>query len=348
MAHHKLFPAASTPENSGKEHDYKSEIIKVIQSYIQKRKAVKPNSKGITRAEKLMTHINSVLIDSEQLTELQLMWRLFEYVRRSRGAGPLETSNVLRRDLRIYLCMALGITDEMIAKVEKRNRGDALFYSNVPPQIGLAQAFRRLSDEVTNELICTALFQLSYERYRTRPLKESELVAKLLKAVNELIAASSTNILAQLLNETRIDRAKSFQSKLNIEWYRVCRFSDYQLMCLLSEHISMPFEFSYGVFGDSSMLRLIVLRVLCEHLEMDEVKIHEMIRQEAQMPLPRQGLDGVVPRFELEAYADTELRVRAKLVKNMLSVDSPSQFVELTQQDVDSMELRNLLAGFKP
>ena len=101
-------------QSERRENTYSDELQNVIRAYIKARQQVKPDSRGVIRAQQFLKFISHELLEDEKLQEVQLMWRMLDYVTRKDGGKPFETSKRLRALVLQHLGKKTGVTNDKL------------------------------------------------------------------------------------------------------------------------------------------------------------------------------------------------------------------------------------------
>jgi len=292
----------------------------VIEKYIKQRNQIKNESTGVDRANRLKERVTKGLLQVEGLSELQLLWRVYDYVFSPQGAYPLETSKTLRKVILVDLCNYLGITNELLSnKVRELSEAELQLYSRCVLPAGFYQ-----SDKKTIE---------------TNALKE--LIASALKKKADVNHAPLRMDFVDTLKKifTQCDAEMHFNHIQN-QWLGIEALNEHQFLCRLSEQIFMSMTSGYGELRDNCKLRAKVALLMCQHLGVDEA----VIRRENFVSLggPFYVRSPFGPVYDNHNLDQIFLESRLTHINKALRLRAPNEFVDMSHQKDQSIELQCL------
>ncbi len=250
---------------------YPEAVCALIQKYIdhkvKEEKADPETSVGVRRARALLKHINEVLLQQRQFTAKQLMWIIYDYCSRDHGCWPLETSLLLRGSLMHQLCQWLHILELDITKCAQSYDEGELDEDALPVTRPGVFNIKRINEPfnfATEFLIKQRLVMTAH------PVVRSENFClysqKLIESLDDYIAWAEK----KFFRSEGITRAKNIKTLITTEWLPYEKLDEKQLMWRILEHIELPHEDSYGIFGTSIDCRAQVLRGLCDYLDLTQ------------------------------------------------------------------------------
>jgi hypothetical protein len=252
--------------------EFKDLLFADINKYIKERNNKWFKQTGVNRARNLKAFIEKIMLNQEQLTTIQLMWRLYSYATMDMGDGPLGTSKDLRVIILDRMRKSLGVKKEDINSKLSERLDTAIDYAVAT---GGRTAYYvdddKIKVEVRAETIRPALVSKSSVPVENVSEDFKNLMLDTIQKYINSIQASGW--FTRWLSSTGLERAEKLKLYINGQLVGKEKLNDSQLFARMLEMTSM--FLGEGMLGTSRVLRNELLKVMCSwnklHLNQDAI-----------------------------------------------------------------------------
>lgn len=252
------------------------DLLADIDIYIERHKTDFWRRTGVARAKELQNLIRTQLIAQEELSRIQLMWRLRSYIEMAKGEGILDTSTELRNVLADRLCTSL--------KVDQHQLEDTLAYlikCDCDYMVEAAQ-FGGMYYIDMNALQLKAKlihvdYQLGLKGKAADQTVSSELKDILLHAIDAYREEVNAHWYKRWFKQSGLLRAEKLTRFICDQLVNTECLSDAQLCARVVEMAS--FANGEGILGTSKDLRIALMQAMSswQRLNLNEVAIAKEI-----------------------------------------------------------------------
>lgn len=247
---------------------YSDRAIRAIDDYLEEIKNKWFRNTGRERAAQLKNTIRYIQ-KHEQLTDTQMMWRLYELTSMAHGEGPFGSSTLLRKY--VYKCIAtqLGILDSQVERVAVAEQSsDVKAFAATASAGTYGSVYVPMRDDVAREIAYRKLIyrELCNEQHLDDELTPSEsykdALLRELKAYRASLKGHCFGV--KFGRRSGFDRADQLIKHIENELVARQQLNDEQLMWRMRYLLAA--ENGSGLMGTSTELRRCLTNQLCNML----------------------------------------------------------------------------------
>lgn len=285
--------------------DFTDALITDINTYIQQHEQDFWKRTGVARAKELKDFLLAQLIQEEELTTIQLMWRVYSYIEMTTGSGKLGTSTELRNVLANSLCKALGVDEKALAGTLSYLYQSETDYMVAAANMGAAY----YSDHNALQLKAKMMHVKSHlieKGMAAAPVKSTELKDILLNAIDSYRDEVNAHWYTRWFKQSGLLRAEQLTRFICDQLIgREC-LNDVQLCARVLEMATL--SNGEGMLETSKDLRIALMKAMTswQRLNLNEAAIAQEVERRIQPVVAPGSLVGYFPN-----PVRTEVGVRA-------------------------------------
>lgn len=292
--------------------DFTNALLADINAYIQKNENDCWKKTGVARAKELKDFILTQLIEQEELTTTQLMWRLFSYVAMTKGSGRLGTSTELRNVLVDNMCVAMEVNKNDLVVTLKHLYRFETDYMVAAANVGVAYWI----DHNTAWLIAKLLHvkhHLVEKGMAAAPVVSTDLKDILLNAIDAYKIEVNAHWYKRWFKQSGLMRAEELTRFISDQLGDKECLTDAQLCARVLEMATM--EKGDGMLGTSKDLRIALMRAMSSwpHLQLNETEIAKEVSCRSEPVISPAGFAAYFPDV-----VTVEVGIRATRIRNAM------------------------------
>lgn len=279
----------------------------------------------------------AALIKREELSDLQLAWRMFSYIDMPHGHGPLETSTDLRLHLIKALCAYVDMDPGHIEAEAFRRQNKVVQAQMVAVGMtgtgGATYTFNEAYLCVARVHLKNALTQRSQQELR-QPVTNREFTSCLLKSIREYQKSLQSNFCGGIKfgRRTGFKRAATLRDHISKDLCGTQGLSDQQILYRMYEYCKM--DDGQGPLDTSKELRSNIINAMFKHLGLDMEPVYKEVNERLytamMLDTPTAGAAGLSLAMNARMYYDAkkldmiQKRLRQGAAQELLQEDNSS------------------------